>query len=78
VAGDRTGFGGRRYRTIQLGAQSYLDVHDDYLDFLERVWSRSGASCADRQPYLHLDYREVHYAKVLCDAVFGRECFSTR
>src|SRR5450759_2720974 len=33
--GDRTGFGGRRYRTIQLGAQSYLDIHDDYLNFLE-------------------------------------------
>ena len=74
--GDRTGFGGRRYRTIRLGAQSYLDVHDDYLDFLEprlveirRVLRPSGSL------YLHLDSREVHYAKVLCDAVFGRECF---
>jgi site-specific DNA-methyltransferase (adenine-specific) len=74
--GDRTGFGGRRYRTIQLGSQSYLDVHDDYLDFLEprlaeirRVLRSSGTL------YLHLDPREVHYAKVLCDAVFGRECF---
>jgi site-specific DNA-methyltransferase (adenine-specific) len=75
-AGDRTGFGGRRYRTIQLGSQSYLDVHDDYLDFLEprlvemrRVLRRSGSL------YLHLDPREAHYAKVLCDAVFGRDCF---
>jgi site-specific DNA-methyltransferase (adenine-specific) len=25
--------------------------------------------------YLHLDYREVHYAKVMLDALFGRECF---
>jgi site-specific DNA-methyltransferase (adenine-specific) len=25
--------------------------------------------------YLHLDYREAHYAKVLLDALFGRECF---
>src|SRR5664280_601444 len=50
--GDRTGFGGRRYRTIELGSASYLDVHDE-----------------------HLDFREVHYAKVLCDAVFGRDCF---
>src|SRR5829696_4395546 len=33
--GDRVGFQGQRYRTIQLGQQSYLDVHDDYLDFLE-------------------------------------------
>jgi site-specific DNA-methyltransferase (adenine-specific) len=74
--GDRTGFGGRRYRTIPLGAHSYLDVHDDYLDFLEprlveirRVLAPTGSL------YLHLDYREVHYAKVLCDAVFGRDCF---
>ena len=75
-AGDRTGFGGRRYRTIQLGSTSYVDVHDDYLDFLEprlaeirRVLRPSGSL------YLHLDSREVHYAKVLCDAIFGRECF---
>jgi len=68
--------GGRRYRTIQLGEQSYLDIHDDYLDFLEprlveirRVLRPSGTL------YLHLDPREVHYAKVLCDAVFGRKCF---
>ena len=76
AAGDRTGFGGRRYRTIQLGSASYLDVHDDYLGFLEprlveirRVLRPSGSL------YLHLDYREVHYAKVLADAVFGRDCF---
>jgi site-specific DNA-methyltransferase (adenine-specific) len=74
--GDRTGFGGRRYRTIELGSSSYVDVHDDYLDMLEprlvemrRVLRPSGSL------YLHLDPREVHYAKVLCDAIFGREAF---
>jgi site-specific DNA-methyltransferase (adenine-specific) len=25
--------------------------------------------------FLHLDFREVHYAKVLLDQLFGRECF---
>ena len=25
--------------------------------------------------YIHLDYREVHYARVLLDEIFGRECF---
>ena len=25
--------------------------------------------------YVHLDYREVHYCKVLLDRIFGRECF---
>ena len=74
--GDRTGFGGRRYRTIELGAQSYLDVYDDYLDFLEprlaeirRVLRPTGSL------YLHLDPRAAHYAKVLCDAIFGRDSF---
>src|ERR1700730_300096 len=32
--GDRTGFQGRRYRTLRLGTSSYLDVFDDYLDCL--------------------------------------------
>ncbi len=74
--GDRTGFGGRRYRTIQLGAQSYLDVHDDYLDFLEpRLVEMRRVLRPEGSLYLHLDPREVHYAKVLCDAVFGRDCF---
>ncbi len=75
-AGDRTGFGGRRYRTIQLGSQSYLDVHDDYLDFLEpRIVEMRRVLRPTGSFYLHLDPREVHYARVLCDAIFGRDCF---
>ncbi len=76
VGGDRVGFQGRRYRTVKLGESSYLDVHDDYLEFLEprlrefhRVLKRSGSL------YLHVDYREVHYCKVLLDGIFGRACF---
>jgi site-specific DNA-methyltransferase (adenine-specific) len=74
--GDRTGFQGRRYRTVKLGSTSYSDVHDDYLAFLEprfeemkRLLRPSGSL------YFHIDYREVHYCKVLLDLVFGRECF---
>ena len=74
--GDRTGFGGRRYETVRLGSRSFDDVFDDYLGFLEpflvesrRLLKPSGSL------YLHLDYREAHYAKVLLDQVFGRECF---
>lgn len=75
-AGDRTGFGGRRYETERLGARSFDDAFDDYLAFLEpflteaRRLLKPGGSL-----YLHLDYREVHYAKVLLDGVFGRDCF---
>ena len=25
--------------------------------------------------FLHLDYREIHYAKVMCDEIFGRQSF---
>jgi site-specific DNA-methyltransferase (adenine-specific) len=74
--GDRVGFQGRRYRTFRLGTSSYLDVFDDYLEFLEprlrefrRVLKSTGTL------YVHLDYREVHYCKVLLDGIFGRACF---
>jgi site-specific DNA-methyltransferase (adenine-specific) len=76
VGGDRTGFQGRRYRTVRLGSQTYADVFDDYLEFLEprltefrRVLKPTGSL------YVHLDYREVHYVKVLLDGIFGRDCF---
>jgi site-specific DNA-methyltransferase (adenine-specific) len=76
AGGDRVGFQGHRYRTLRLGASSYLDVFDDYLAFLEprlrefhRILKVTGTL------YVHLDFREVHYCKVLLDAIFGRECF---
>lgn len=74
--GDRTGFGGRRYRTIRLGSTSYVDVFDDYLDFIEpRLRQAHRLLTADGTLYFHIDYREAHYCKVLLDQIFGRECF---
>jgi site-specific DNA-methyltransferase (adenine-specific) len=74
--GDRVGFQGRRYSARLVGESSFGDSFDDYLGFLEprlremhRLLARSGTL------YLHLDYREAHYAKVLLDELFGRECF---
>ncbi|MDW8236769.1 MAG: hypothetical protein RMK98_09165, partial [Bacteroidia bacterium] len=32
--GDRIGFGGRRYQTIQEGEPTYADSFEDYLGFL--------------------------------------------
>jgi site-specific DNA-methyltransferase (adenine-specific) len=74
--GDRTGFGGRRYRTELLERSSYRDSFDDYLGFLEPRL-RHARRLLDEQGtlYLHLDYREAHYVKILCDELFGRECF---
>jgi len=79
-AGDRVGFGGRRYRTEVLaqpaGGNGYGDRFDDFLGFLRprlveayRVLSATGAL------FFHIDYREVHYCKVMLDEIFGRECF---
>lgn len=74
--GDRTGFQGRRYRTTVVGKSSYTDTFDDYMEFLvprlEEAYRllKPGGSF-----FLHLDYREVHYAKVALDQIFGRDSF---
>lgn len=75
-AGDRVGFGGERYRTVRLGTSAFSDRFDDYLAFLEprfeeaiRVLSPEGSL------FVHLDYREVHYVKVMLDAMLGRDRF---
>ena len=74
--GDRTGFGGRRYATTMLERSSYRDRFDDYLAFLEpRLREIRRALSPEGTLYLHLDYREAHYAKLLLDELFGRECF---
>jgi len=74
--GDRTGFSGRRYETVRLGTQSFGDLFDDYLAFLEpRLVEAYRVLAPDGTLYFHVDYREVHYCKVLLDSIFGRECF---
>jgi site-specific DNA-methyltransferase (adenine-specific) len=76
TTGDRTGFGGRRYATRLLQESSYRDSFDDYLGFLKpRLQEIRRVLAPEGTLYLHLDYREAHYAKLLLDEVFGRECF---
>jgi len=76
ASGTRSGFGGHRYRASAIPSARYADVFDDYLDFLEpRVVEARRLLRDDGSFFLHLDYREVHYAKVLCDQVFGRHAF---
>ncbi|MDE3069459.1 MAG: site-specific DNA-methyltransferase [Acidobacteriota bacterium] len=74
--GERVGFKERRYRSRVLARASFEDSFEDYLGFLEprlrearRLLSESGTL------YLHVDYREAHYCKVLLDQVFGRDSF---
>lgn len=74
--GDRVGFHGARYRTLSIGSSSFADTFDDYLAFLEpRIVEAHRLLTPTGSFFLHLDYREVHYAKVLCDQIFGRDAF---
>jgi site-specific DNA-methyltransferase (adenine-specific) len=74
--GDRAGFRGERYRTTRLASGTYADTFDDYLGFLEpRLREAHRVLAPNGTLYFHIDYREVHYCKVLLDQVFGRECF---
>jgi site-specific DNA-methyltransferase (adenine-specific) len=76
AVGTRKGFKGDTYETIRGAALSYDDDFAEYWSFLaprlEEAWRLLRN---DGTLYLHLDYREVHYAKVFLDGMFGRECF---
>ncbi|RKU23984.1 site-specific DNA-methyltransferase [Candidatus Poribacteria bacterium] len=77
--GDRIGFQGKAYRTRKGKTTRYADrfeSSDDYLQFLRprfeeayRVLHPHGSF------FLHIDYREVHYCKVMLDEIFGRASF---
>ena len=77
--GDRVGFQGRTYRTIKRASTHYSDKFessDSYLQFLRprfeeayRVLHPHGSL------FFHIDYREVHYCKVMLDEIFGRKSF---
>jgi site-specific DNA-methyltransferase (adenine-specific) len=72
----RVGFGGRSYTTERGEVSRYADTFDDYWAFLEPRLVEARRLLDDTGTlYLHLDYREAHYAKVALDRLFGRECF---
>ncbi len=76
VDGDRVGYKGHHYRTEHLGAKAFDDAFDDFLGFLEpRLEEAFRLLKPDGSFFLHLDYREVHYAKVMLDGIFGRPSF---
>lgn len=75
-AGDRTGFGGHRYRTEVLETRAFADAREDFLGFLApRLEEAYRVLASNGTLYVHLDYREVHYCKVLLDEIFGRASF---
>lgn len=74
--GDRVGFKGQTYRTIKGATRGYDDRFDDFLGFLH---PRMIEACRILKPqgslFFHLDYREIHYCKVMLDGIFGRDSF---
>ena len=72
----RHGFHGLAYERVRCMLRAYDDRFDDYGEFLmprlEEAWR---LLADDGTLYLHLDYREAHYAKVLLDALVGRDKF---
>ncbi len=75
-AGTRPGFGNALYRVTPIASPSYGDSFEDYLAFLEPRLREAHRLLAENGSFfLHIDYREVHYVKVLLDSIFGRKCF---
>ena len=74
--GDRTGFQGKRYRSTVLPGSGFSDSFDDFLAFIEPRFEQAFRVLRNKGSFfLHIDFREVHYCKVLLDSIFGRESF---
>lgn len=99
--GDRIGFQGNSYTTVEMGTRSY---HDVFTNLNQNTLSSDMKEAYDRiEPeasigfledflrprlieayrilknhgsfYFHIDFREVHYCKILLDDIFGRDSF---
>ena len=76
VAGERTGFRGRRYTAETFASPTFADRRDGWLDFLlERLEASLRCLAPDGSLFVHLDPRESHYAKVALDGLMGRDSF---
>jgi site-specific DNA-methyltransferase (adenine-specific) len=72
----RRGFKNQRYTSVSTGQRRFKDRFDDYPGFLEpRLVEAARVLADDGSLYFHIDYREVHYCKILLDEIFGRESF---
>ncbi len=74
--GDRIGFAGKRYRSQKGQSLAFTDRFDDFLEFMKpRLLEARRVLAPAGSLFFHIDYREVHYCKVLLDEIFGRESF---
>jgi len=61
---------------VELSSLAYEDNKEDFIFWLrQRVEQIYRILSDDGSFFLQLDFREVHYAKVMCDEVFGRNNF---
>ncbi len=75
-ASGKVGFHGATYERTEVSSSAYNDRFDDYLAFLEpRLREAHRLLAPHGTLYFHIDYREVHYCKVLLDTIFSRRCF---
>lgn len=72
----RSRFHTENNRKIADATYGYDDSFDDFIGFLEprmkeayRILKPNGSL------FFHIDYREVHYCKIMLDNIFGRESF---
>jgi site-specific DNA-methyltransferase (adenine-specific) len=74
--GKRTGFAGERYSVVHKVSPQYADQFDDFIAFIApRLHEAYRILTDDGSLFFHIDYREVHYVKVLLDQIFGRPSF---
>lgn len=74
--GDRIGFKGQRYQSKIIGTKAFADQFDDFIQYIElRMVETYRVMKSTATLYFHIDYREVHYCKVLLDGIFGRDNF---
>lgn len=75
--GDRTGYKGNKYKTVDLSIRSYEDKFDSLIDFLfERMTESYRVLSSHGALYFHIDYRESHRCKLMLDEIFiNPNCF---
>jgi site-specific DNA-methyltransferase (adenine-specific) len=69
---------GRRVRALSPAFDDRWSGLDEYLSALsERIRAARDLLLADGCLILHVDPKTSHYAKVLCDEIFGQRCFAS-
>ena len=77
--GERVGYNGNRYRSEKVSNLSYADSFGSTDSFLSFIEPRLQLAYELLKPtgslFFHLDYREIHYCKIMLDGIFGRDSF---